>query len=84
MGNSLMVGAAKLGLDFVACAPEKYFPDAALVEQCRAVAKTTGATLTFETDPKVAAAGADVIYSLPTTLTLYTSRHANLDSPKEV
>ena len=63
MGNSLMVGAAKLGLDFVACAPEKYFPDANLVAACRKVAEKTGATISFETDPKTAVTGADVIYT---------------------
>ena len=47
MGNSLMVGSAKMGLDFVACAPKKYFPDPALAERCRAIAKETGATLSF-------------------------------------
>ena len=63
MGNSLMVGAAKLGLNFVACAPEKYFPDKKLVDECLEIAKTTGATVTLETDPKKAALGADVIYT---------------------
>ena len=63
MGNSLMVGAAKMGLDFVACAPEKYFPAAELVEECRKIASTTGATITLESDPKVALQGANVIYT---------------------
>ncbi len=63
MGNSLMVGSAKMGLDFVACAPEKYFPDKALIEKCKEIAKNTGATLTFETDPIKATKGADVIYT---------------------
>ena len=63
MGNSLMVGCAKMGLNFTACAPEKYFPDKALVAQCEAVAKETGATLKFETDPKKAVENADVIYT---------------------
>lgn len=63
MGNSLMVGAAKLGLNFVGCAPEKYFPNEELVAKCREVAKTTGATISFETDPKIAVADADVIYT---------------------
>ncbi|MBR4458587.1 MAG: ornithine carbamoyltransferase [Clostridia bacterium] len=63
MGDSLMVGCAKMGMTFVACAPEKYFPDAALIEKCRAVAAETGATLIFETDPEKAAAGADVLYT---------------------
>ena len=63
MGNSLMVGCAKMGLDFTACAPEAYFPDKALVETCRTIAKESGATLRFETDPLRAAAGADVLYT---------------------
>ena len=63
MGNSLMIGCAKMGMNFVACAPAAYFPDAALVEKCRAVANETGATLTFETDPEKAVIGADVIYT---------------------
>ena len=63
MGNSLMVGCAKMGLHFVACAPEKYFPDPKLIETCRAIAAETGATLRFETDPLQAVPGADVIYT---------------------
>ena len=63
MGNSLMVGAAKMGLHFVACAPKKYQPDAALVATCRAIAAETGATITLEEDPAVAVQGADVIYT---------------------
>lgn len=63
MGNSLMVGAAKMGLDFVACAPKKYFPDQALIDECQKIAKETGATLSFEEDPDVAVKGANVIYT---------------------
>ena len=63
MGNSLMVGCAKMGMHFVACAPEKYFPDAALIAQCQAISAETGAKLEFITDPMVATAGADVIYT---------------------
>ena len=63
MGNSLMVGAAKLGMDFVACAPEKYFPDKALVDECRRIAAETGATITLETDPDKAVKDAKVIYT---------------------
>jgi len=58
-----MVGCAKLGLDFVACAPKKYFPDPALIAGCQAVAKDTGATLAFIEDPAEAVKGADVIYT---------------------
>lgn len=63
MGNSLMVGCAKMGMHFVACAPAKYFPDAALVEKCRAIAAETGAVLEFVEEPEVAVKGADVIYT---------------------
>ena len=63
MGNSLMVGCAKMGMHFVACAPESYFPDKALIEQCQEIAKETGAVLEFITDPMVATKSADVIYT---------------------
>ncbi len=63
MGNSLMVGCAKLGLHFTACAPEAYFPDGKLRAACEAVAKETGASLSFETDPVKATKGADVLYT---------------------
>ena len=63
MGNSLMVGCAKMGLEFVACAPKKYFPDAALVEQCQQIAAQTGAKLSFCEDPMEAVKGANVIYT---------------------
>ena len=61
MGNSLMIGCAKMGLEFTACAPAKYFPDKALVEKCEEIAKDTGTKLRFIEDPAVAVAGADVI-----------------------
>ena len=63
MGNSLMVGCAKLGMHFVACAPEEYFPAPELVEACRAVAAETGAVLEFITDPETAVKDAHVIYT---------------------
>ena len=63
MANSLMVGCAKLGLHFVACGPEGYFPDPALIARCEKIAAQTGATLAFETDPMKATVGADVIYT---------------------
>ena len=63
MGNSLMIGCAKLGMQFVACAPEKYFPNAELKAKCQAIAAETGATLAFETDPMKAVENADVIYT---------------------
>ena len=63
MGNSLMVGCAKMGMDFVACAPKKYFPDPALVEKCQGFAAESGATLSFIEDPAEAVNGARVIYT---------------------
>ena len=63
MGNSLMVGCAKMGMHFVACAPKDYFPDAALIAQCQAIAEATGAVLEFHEDPMAATKGADVIYT---------------------
>ena len=63
MGNSLMVGCAKMGMHFVACAPKKYFPAPTLVEACESIAAETGATLSFIEDPIAATKGADVIYT---------------------
>ena len=63
MGNSLMVGCAKMGMHFVACAPEKYFPNAALIATCQQIAAQTGATLEFITDPMEATKNAHVIYT---------------------
>ncbi len=63
MGNSLMVGAAKMGMHFVSCAPKKYFQNEELVKKCKKIADKTGAILEFEEDPMVATKGADVIYT---------------------
>ncbi len=63
MGNSLMVGCAKMGMHFVACAPKKYWPDSDLVNECRKVAEQTGATISFEEDPMVATKDANAIYT---------------------
>ena len=63
MGNSLMVGCAKLGMHFVACAPKKYFPNEDLINQCHEIAKKTGAVIEFEEDPMVATKDADAIYT---------------------
>lgn len=63
MGNSLMIACAKMGLDFVACTNEKYFPDAALVAECEEYAKASGATITLTEDVKAGTKDADVIYT---------------------
>ena len=63
MGNSLMVGCAKMGMEFVAAAPKEYFPDAELIATCEAIAKETGAKLSFEEDAMKAVENADVLYT---------------------
>ncbi len=63
MGNSLMILCAKMGMNFVACAPKKYFPNEALVKECEAFAKESGATITLKEDVKEGTKGADVIYT---------------------
>ena len=63
MGNSLMVGCAKMGMHFVAAAPKKYFPDQKLVNDVLKIAEQTGAKIEFIEDPMVATKGADVIYT---------------------
>ena len=63
MGNSLMVGCAKMGMHFVACAPKAYMPAQELVDQCQAIAAETGAVLEFIEDPMAATKNADVLYT---------------------
>jgi len=63
MGNSLMVGCAKMGMHFVACAPAGYLPAQQLIDTCNEIAKETGAVLEFCADPLQAVAGADVLYT---------------------
>lgn len=63
MGNSLMVGCAKLGLNFTACCPPEFFPNKELTEKCMEIASKTGASVMFETDPEKAVKNADVIYT---------------------
>ena len=63
MGNSLMVGCAKMGMHFVACAPQAYFPAPELIAQCQEIAAQTGAVLEFNSDPMSAVKDAHVIYT---------------------
>jgi len=63
MGNSLMIACAKLGLDFTACAPKKYFPEQELVDLCQEYAKASGATITLTDDVMEGTKGADIIYT---------------------
>ena len=62
MGNSLMIGCAKMGLHFVACAPKAYWPAPELVEKCKAIGAETGATITLSDDTD-AVKDADVVYT---------------------
>lgn len=63
MGNSLMVGAAKMGMDFRAAAPSKYQPSMHLQETCREIAKTTGAKITITDDVALAVKECDFLYT---------------------
>ena len=63
MANSWMVTCAKMGMHFVACSDPKYFPDSALVEQCREIAKETGATITLTDSVQEGTKDANIIYT---------------------
>ena len=63
MGNSLMVGCAKMGLNFTACAPKKYFPNKVLVMECEKLAQESGGSVKLCESPYEAVANADVIYT---------------------
>ena len=75
MGNSLMVGGCKLGMDVRLCAPKSLWPDEALVETCRAIAAETGARLTITDDVAEGVADADF---------LYTDVWVSMGEPKDV
>lgn len=62
MGNSLMIGAAKMGMHFVALAPKTLWPEEALVEEMKQVAKETGAIIELSEDV-ASVEGADVLYT---------------------
>ena len=63
MGNSLMIGCAKLGVNFAACAPAEYFPSEELMDAAQEIAAETGSVLEFWTEPELALRGADVVYT---------------------
>lgn len=63
MGNSLMIGCAKMGLDFVCVAPKQLWPETTLIKECQKIAQLSGGTLTFTEDPMVGSKNADVIYT---------------------
>lgn len=63
MGNSLMVGAAKMGMDFRAVAPKAYWPDKKLVAECQKIAKETGAKITLTESVAEGVKGVDFLYT---------------------
>ncbi len=63
VGNSLMVGGCKLGMDVRICAPEHLWPEEGLVAQCRAIAAETGARLTLTADVAEGVKDADYLYT---------------------
>lgn len=63
MGNSLMVGAAKMGMDFRSCAPKQFWPSDELIARCREIAKDTGAKITITDDVEKGVKGADFLYT---------------------
>ncbi|CAM3677886.1 ornithine carbamoyltransferase [Parendozoicomonas haliclonae] len=63
MGNSLMVGMAKMGVDFRMAAPKQFQPEAWLVEECQKIAAETGGKITLTEDVDVAVAGCDFLYT---------------------
>jgi len=63
MGNSLMVGGAKLGMDVRLCAPKKNWPEESLVKQCRKIAAQTGARITLTEDVQEGVKGVDYLYT---------------------
>ncbi len=63
MGNSLMIGAAKMGMNFTGCAPKELWPKQELIDECLTIAKSTGATIRFTEDVVDGSNNADVIYT---------------------
>lgn len=63
MGNSLMIGCAKMGLNFTACAPKELFPAPELVEKCRKIAAENGCTITLTESVEEGCKNADVLYT---------------------
>ncbi len=63
VANSLMVGCAKVGIDFVACAPESSFPDEELVQTCLSIAHKQGCDITVTSDVEQATKDANILYT---------------------
>lgn len=63
MGNSLMIGCAKMGMNFTACAPKELWPDEDLIEKCEDLARESGAKINFTEDVLEGSKDADAIYT---------------------
>ena len=63
MGNSLLVGAAKMGMDIRLVAPKAFWPEEQLVEKCQAIAQSTGAKITLTEDVAEGVKGCDFLYT---------------------
>ncbi len=63
VANSLMVGAATMGVDISLVGPKDYWPESELVEQCQTLAKASGATITLTESVEEGVAGCDFIYT---------------------
>lgn len=63
MANSLMMGCAKMGMNYVNCAPKELLPSGDLIERAKKIAVQNGGTIEFISDPKQAVKGADVLYT---------------------
>jgi ornithine carbamoyltransferase len=74
MGNSLMVGAAKMGMDIRLVAPKSFWPDEALVAECREIASVTGARITLTED-------VEGVYDVDFSTPMSGSRWANPKKP---
>lgn len=63
MGNSLMVGAAKMGMDIRLVAPKAFWPEESLVKTCQSIAETTGAKITLTEQVNQGVQGCDFLYT---------------------
>ena len=63
MGNSLLIGGSKMGMDVRICAPKDLWPQKDLLKQCKEIAKATGAKITITDDPAEGVKGADYLYT---------------------
>ncbi|GHS94171.1 ornithine carbamoyltransferase, catabolic [Synergistales bacterium] len=63
MSNALMIGCAKMGVNYAIGSPKELFPDSALLDRCRAVAEASGAKITVTADPNESVKGADAVYT---------------------